>query len=101
MSTIRRAQYHYESAYQLGNSIDKKKQISESNCYIHWEAMQYFNSLGITNFDFGGVNYFSRSFGGDIIPQYDYIKFNFPSNKLLFLSWNFFQTRKKNNFCQD
>jgi hypothetical protein len=51
------------SAYQLfGNSIDKKKQIYDMNCYIHWEAMQYFNNLGIINYDFHEVNHFSRSF---------------------------------------
>jgi len=80
----------------FGNSIDKNKQISDANCYTQWEAMQYFKNLGITNFDFGGLgngekihpmyglDYYKRSFGGDVISQYDYVKFNSRFNKFLF-----------------
>jgi lipid II:glycine glycyltransferase (peptidoglycan interpeptide bridge formation enzyme) len=97
------------NAYQLfGNSIDKNKQISDANCYIHWEAIQYFKNLGIINYDFGGLednakplnhqidglDYYKRSFGGDIISQYEYRKFNSRFNKLVFHSWNFLRTHK-------
>jgi len=97
------------TVYQLfGNSIEKNKQISDANCYIHWEAIQYFKTLGVIKYDLGGlednaktlnhqidgVDYYKRSFGGDIISQYEYRKFNSRFNKLLFHSWNFFRTCK-------
>jgi len=77
--------------YQLfGNSIENKKQIFDTNCYIHWEAMQYFNNLDLINYDFDGENYFSRSFGGDHIPRYEYRKFNSLFYQSLFRAWDFF-----------
>jgi lipid II:glycine glycyltransferase (peptidoglycan interpeptide bridge formation enzyme) len=80
----------------FGNSIDKNKLISDANCLIQWEAIQYFKNLGITTYDFGGLgnsekihpkyglDYYKRSFGGDVISQYDYVKFNSRYKKLLF-----------------
>ena len=64
-------------AYQLSeNSGDKNKMIFDASCLIHWEAMQHFKNLGVVNYHLGGVNHFTQSFGGDIIPQYNYLKFN-------------------------
>jgi lipid II:glycine glycyltransferase (peptidoglycan interpeptide bridge formation enzyme) len=91
------------TAYQqFGDSIEKNKQISDANCYIHWEAIQYFKNLNVINYDLGGLHsndihinhqmhgldYFKRSFGGEVIPQYAYRKFNSRFYKLLFHSWN-------------
>jgi lipid II:glycine glycyltransferase (peptidoglycan interpeptide bridge formation enzyme) len=96
------------AVYQkFGESIDKNKQISDANCYIHWEANQYFKNLDIINYDFGGLkkgdeininhqlnglDYHKRSFGGNIILGYEYRKFNSHFNKILFHSWNFLRT---------
>jgi lipid II:glycine glycyltransferase (peptidoglycan interpeptide bridge formation enzyme) len=89
-----------DSAYQ---TIENKKQSADANCYLHWEAMKYFKNMGMINYDFGDVScddseinhtmnggeYFKRSFGGDVIPRYAYMKFNSRFSKLLFHSWNF------------
>jgi lipid II:glycine glycyltransferase (peptidoglycan interpeptide bridge formation enzyme) len=95
-------------AYQkLGDSIDKNKCIYDANCFLHWEAMQYFKNQGFINYDFGGLksgemyishqmdglDFFKRSFGGDVILHYQYRKYNSRFIKLLFRSYNFLQTR--------
>jgi len=95
-------------AYQkLGDSIDKNKCIYDANCFIHWEAMKYFKNQGFINYDFGGLksgemsishqldglDFFKRSFGGDVILHYQYRKYNSRFNKLLFRTYNFLQTR--------
>jgi hypothetical protein len=78
-------------AYQFfEDSPDKNKMVYDANCSIHWEAMQYFKNLDINNYDFGGMTYFTRSFGGDVLPQYYYRQFNSQFKKLLFHSWNYF-----------
>jgi len=84
------------------NSIENKKLSADANCYLHWEAMQYFKNMDIIKYDLGEVScddininhqmnggeYFKRSFGGNVISRYEYIKFNSRFNKLLFQSWN-------------
>jgi lipid II:glycine glycyltransferase (peptidoglycan interpeptide bridge formation enzyme) len=92
------------SAYKnKENTTENKKRSTDINCYLHWEAMQYLKNLGITNYDLGDVSsdnininhhlkggeYFKRCFGGDVIPRYQYLKFNSRFNKLLLYSWNF------------
>jgi lipid II:glycine glycyltransferase (peptidoglycan interpeptide bridge formation enzyme) len=91
-------------AYQPnGNTNEKYKRIADANCYIHWEAIRYFKNLNIINYDFGGLgsneininhqlsglDYFMRSFGGNVIFQYEYRKFNSHFNRLLFQLWDF------------
>jgi lipid II:glycine glycyltransferase (peptidoglycan interpeptide bridge formation enzyme) len=97
------------TAYQTeGNSIEKNKQISDANSYIHWKALQYFKSLGINSYDLGGLgckeitsnhrmhglDLYKLSFGGNIVSQYQYVRFNSGFNKFLFRSWNFLRTLK-------
>ena len=86
----------------FGDSLDKNKKISDSICYLHWEAIQYFKKLDVINFDLGGLqtnvktitpeidglDFYKRSFGGDVIYQYEYRKFNTHLNNLLFHIWN-------------
>ena len=94
-------------AYQnRENTIENKKRSTDANCYLHWEAMQYFKNMDIINFDLGDVScddininhqmnggeYFKRSFGGDAISRFAYTKFNSRFNKLLFQSWNFLRS---------
>ena len=69
--------------------------------------MQYFKNQGFINYDFGGLksgemyishqmdglDFFKRSFGGDVILHYQYRKYNSRFIKLLFRSYNFLQTR--------
>jgi hypothetical protein len=91
--------------YQLnGNTIDRKKQIADANCYLHWEAIRYFKNLNITNYDLGGLgsneiyinhhlhglDYFKRCYGGNVTSQYEYRKFKSQFNKFLFSSLEFF-----------
>jgi len=98
--------YH---AYQInGNTIESNKRIADANCYIHWEAMRHFKNLNIINYDLGGLgsneinidhrmhglDYFKRSFGGDVISRYEYRKFRSRFNKLLFSSKEFLRTCK-------
>jgi lipid II:glycine glycyltransferase (peptidoglycan interpeptide bridge formation enzyme) len=93
-----------DSAYQkIENTIENKKQSTDANCYLHWEAMKFFKNMGIINYDFGDVSwddininhqmdggtYFKRSFGGEVVPRYEYRKFNSRFSKLLFHAWNF------------
>jgi hypothetical protein len=88
----------------IGGNIENKKLSTDANCYLHWEAMQYFKDNNFIKYDFGnllwndnntnhqmlGAEYLKRSFGGDIISRYQYLKFNSRFNELLFDSWNFF-----------
>jgi lipid II:glycine glycyltransferase (peptidoglycan interpeptide bridge formation enzyme) len=91
-------------AYELERTTSEKyKKIADANCFIHWEAIRYFKNLNITNYDFGGLgsneitinhqlsglDYFMRSFGGDVIFQYQYRKFHSYFIRLLFQSWDF------------
>jgi lipid II:glycine glycyltransferase (peptidoglycan interpeptide bridge formation enzyme) len=93
-------------AYQkLGNSIDKNKCIYDANCFIHWEAIQYFKNQGFINYDFGGLkgselsinhqmdglDFFRRSFGGDMVSEYEYTKFKSRFIKLIFHTSKFFR----------
>lgn len=94
------------------DTIENKKRSTDANCYLHWNAMEYFKNMGIINYDFGGVlcndininhqlsggDYFMRSFGGTVIPQYKYIKFNNFFTKSLFYSWNFSLTGNVHGF---
>ena len=87
---------------KFGSSIDKNKCIYDANCFLHWEAMQYFKNQGFINYDFGGLksgemsishqmdglDFFRRSFGGDVILHYQYRKYKSRFNKLLFHSKN-------------
>ena len=94
-------------AYQIfGNTIDKYKLSADASCYLQWKAIQYFKNLDVINYDLGalkageinihhkmpGLNYYKLSFGGKIISQYQYRKFNSRVHKLLFRSWKFLQT---------
>jgi hypothetical protein len=96
------------SAYQIReNNIDDKRASIDTNCAIHWEAMQYFKNLDIINYDLGdlgcdekklnhqisGGDYFKLCLGGEITSEYEYRKFHSRFNKLLFDSTNFFRTR--------
>jgi hypothetical protein len=72
----------------LKNSLGETKRIYDANCSIHWEAIRYFNTLDVINYDLGAANYFTRSFGGEDTSRYEYRKFNSRFNKLLFHSWN-------------
>jgi len=103
-----------DSAYQkIENTIENKKQSTDANCYLHWEAMKYFKNMDIVNYDFGDVScddtkinhtmnggeYFKRSFGGKVISRYEYRKFKSHFNKLLFSSFEFLRTI--NDYSQD
>jgi lipid II:glycine glycyltransferase (peptidoglycan interpeptide bridge formation enzyme) len=58
--------------------------------------------MGVINYDLGGLegnaktlnhqidglDYYKRSFGGEVISQYEYRRFNSRLNKLLFDVWN-------------
>jgi lipid II:glycine glycyltransferase (peptidoglycan interpeptide bridge formation enzyme) len=96
------------SAYlNAGNNSDMKKKITDSNCYLHWEAMQYFKNKDIVRFDLGGLgsdeiiidnkmhglNYFKLSFGGEVIYHYKYMKFNSQFYKFLYNRYNTFRGR--------
>jgi lipid II:glycine glycyltransferase (peptidoglycan interpeptide bridge formation enzyme) len=86
------------------NTINKNKLSTDASCYLQWEAMKYFKNLNVTRYDLGGLdsdemdihyqmpplNYYKLSFGGDVITQYEYRKFNTHLKKLLFRSWSFF-----------
>jgi lipid II:glycine glycyltransferase (peptidoglycan interpeptide bridge formation enzyme) len=100
---------HAFSEYEkFGNMRDKNKLISDSNCYMQWEAMQYFKNMGLINYDLGGLmsdemitnpqkqglNYYKLRFGGDIKSRYEYRKFNSLFLKSLFNSWNFLKKAK-------
>jgi len=88
------------------NNPDRYKQIADANCYLHWEAIRYFKNLNIINYDFGGLasnqttinhqlsglDYFIRSFGGNVIFQYEYRRFNSRFHRFLFHSWDFLYT---------
>jgi|WetSurMetagenome_2_1015567.scaffolds.fasta_scaffold123501_2 hypothetical protein len=85
---------------QPGNSVESNKQIADANCLIHWKAMEYFKNLKVINYDLGGLgsneihinnqmhglDYFKRSFGGNVISHYEYRKFKSHFNKSLFSS---------------
>ena len=92
-----------DNAYQkIENTIENKKQSADMNCYLHWEAMKYFKNMDISNYDLGDVSrddpqidhtlnggeYFKRSFGGEVVPRYTYMKFNSRLSKLLFPVWS-------------
>jgi len=94
-------------AYKIfGNNIDNYKLSADASCYLDWVAMQYFKNLGVINYDLGGLkegelklhhkmpglNYYKLSFGGDIITQYEFQKFNSRFNNLLFRSWEFLRS---------
>jgi len=96
-----------DSAYQkIETTIENKKQSTDANCYLHWEAMKYFKNMDIVNYDFGDVSrddtqinhtmnggeYFKRCFGGEVVPRYEYRKFNSHFSKLLFHAWNFLRS---------
>jgi lipid II:glycine glycyltransferase (peptidoglycan interpeptide bridge formation enzyme) len=86
----------------IENNIENKKWSIDANCYLHWVAMKYFKNMHIINYDLGcvscddtkinhtmnGGEYFKRSFGGNVISRYTYVKFNSRFSKLLFHSWN-------------
>jgi hypothetical protein len=95
------------SPYQIfENNPEKKKLCTDASCFLQWKAMQFFKNLGVINYDFGGLmvdeikihhkmpglNYYKLSFGGDVVPLYEYRKFNSSYNKLLFQSWNFLRS---------
>lgn len=92
-----------ESAYTIKeNTIENKKRSTDANSYLHWEAMRYFKNMDIINYDLGDISsddininhkmpggeYFKRCFGGDVIPRYQYMKFNSRLTKSLFSFWN-------------
>jgi lipid II:glycine glycyltransferase (peptidoglycan interpeptide bridge formation enzyme) len=94
-------------AYQIfEKTIDKYKWSADASCYLQWEAMQYFKNLDVINYDLGGLNageinihhkmpglnYSKLSFGGKVISQYEYRKFNSRFNQFLFHSWNFLRS---------
>ena len=95
------------SSYQIpGRNSEMKKHIADSNCYLHWEAMQYFKNQDVVRYDLGGLgsdeiiidnkmhglNYFKLSFGGKIIYHYKYMKFNSQFYKFLYNRYNAFRT---------
>ena len=95
-----------ESAYNVETTIENKKKSADANCYLHWEAMQYFKNMDIIFYDLGDVSsddihihhhmnggeYFKRCFGGDVIPRYAYMKFHSHFSKVLFHGWNFLRS---------
>jgi len=95
-----------ESAYNVETTIENKKKSADANCYLHWEAMQYFKNMDIISYDLGDVSsddihihhhmnggeYFKRCFGGDVIPRYAYMKFHSHFSKVLFHGWNFLRS---------
>jgi lipid II:glycine glycyltransferase (peptidoglycan interpeptide bridge formation enzyme) len=100
---------HAFGEYQkFGNNRNKNKLISDANCYMQWEAMQYFKNMGLINYDLGGLmsdemstnpqkqglNYYKLRFGGHIKSRYEYRKFNSLFLESLFNSWNFFKKAK-------
>lgn len=73
-------QSHY-LAHSLNTSNDKVRYLAGS--YIYWEAIKHFQQLGYKKFDFGGLEphhmsppqgytAFKLSFGGQIVPVYNY-----------------------------
>ena len=95
-----------DSAYQMENTIEGKKQSTDANCYLHWEAIKFFKNMGVINYDFGDVSsddininhqmdggtYFKRCFGGEVVSRYEYWKFNSHFSKELFHSWKFLRS---------
>jgi len=94
-------------AYKIsGNTHDNNKKSVDASCYLQWVAIQYFKNLEVFNYDLGGLNqgdlkihhkmpglnYYKLSFGGDIISQYEYLKFNSRFNKLLFRSLEYLRS---------
>lgn len=88
------------SAFQKKeNTVENKKLSIDANCFLHWEAMQYFKNQGVINYDLGnldcdqipinhqlsGGDYFKRNFGGDISSRYVYRKFKSPLIKNVIL----------------
>jgi hypothetical protein len=90
------------------NNIEYKKMNIDANCFLNWEAIQYFKNKNMINYYLGDVStnqeniniqmkggdYFKRSFGGDVIFRYEYRKFNSFFTKSLYSSWNFFKNTK-------
>jgi lipid II:glycine glycyltransferase (peptidoglycan interpeptide bridge formation enzyme) len=79
-----------DNLYQdIKKNQENKKLSIDANCYLHWEAMQYFKNLGIINYDLGeiasdeikinhqmkGGEFFKRNFGGCVSYNYEYRKF--------------------------
>ena len=60
---------------------------SKASTYIGgaliWEMIQYFKRNGYQTLDLGGHNYFKRTFGGDMVPFYNYQSILSPIPKLI------------------
>jgi hypothetical protein len=89
-----------------GSNREMNKRITDSNCYLQWEAMQYFKNKNIIRYDLGGLgsdeiiidnkmhglNYFKLSFGGEVMNHYEYKKFNSQFYKFLYHRYETFRT---------
>ena len=75
------------SLFRAEEFNDIKHIIGNANRFLHFKDMLYFKSLGLSYYDFGGyamskdsqdlknINFFKKSFGGNIVKEYDYYSF--------------------------
>jgi hypothetical protein len=71
------------SPHKAVPSLAWRNAVSRANCFIHWNNFLAYREQGIPCFDFGGwhlgktdirllgINAFKKSFGGDIVREYD------------------------------
>ena len=86
------------TSQNLGDNIEYKKIKAASNCLLQRETIQYFESLGIRNYDMDGLwfdeeirknpqlkglNYFKLGFSGEVITRYFYKNLNSRTYKIL------------------
>ena len=59
---------------------EEKNLVARANKFLHWEDLKYFKSIGVSNYDFGGVTSFDNpngidkfkmAFGGSNIEYYN------------------------------
>ncbi len=71
------------SPYRAVPEVTWRNAVSRANCFIHWHNFLTFRERGISCFDFGGwytgrtniqflgINRFKKSFGGNVVLEYD------------------------------
>ncbi len=83
MAPRRARQLFAISPYTAVPDIARRNTVSRANCFIHWHNFLTFREQGIRHFDFGGwyrgtsdmrmlgINAFKKSFGGQVVREYD------------------------------
>lgn len=74
---------------RLNASGKKATLIGNTNRLMVWEAIKHFKDKGLIEFDMGGyylrnekneekerINFFKKSFGGELVTKYNYTKYN-------------------------